>query len=292
MKQKLAEYILSLELGNRKPATVKIYTEDITRFIEFFGLVTVEDLRNLQTADYYRFYESLLRTDKRPNNPLAPKSLNRIIRSISAFLHFLKETDNSFFSVRLGNSRFVKETKVKRLVLTPEEEEMILATARDAQETFMLKLLMKSAIRRDAISNIKVSDIEGCTITIRNKGGNKEYVYLNDELCEMLNEYMKERESKSEYLFYGTRGAESSGGRLSGVSVNKRIKWCAAHSGMAPERAAKVTTHTLRRTTITNVAIKHGKYAAQKVARHSSPATTDLYINDGDEIARRIMLEN
>lgn len=292
MQTILDDYVRALKLGNRKEATIKVYREDISRFISFFSLNSIEDLRNLKASDYHRFYESLLKTEERPENPLSPTSLNRVIRSISAFLSYLNEEDNSFFSVKIGGSRFVKEVKVKRVVLTDDECEAMLRVARNEQERFMLKLMMKSAIRRDAISNIKLSDISGCKITIWNKGGNQEYVYLNDELCNMLNAYLAVRNTESEYLFYGTRGVDGENGQLSGVSVCNRVKWCAMHSGMSPERAEKVTPHTLRRTTITNIAMKHGILAAQMVARHSSQLTTKGYVHDGDEIARKLMMED
>jgi site-specific recombinase XerD len=289
---KINEYVSALKFGNRSENTIRTYRKDLLKFVDFFSLAEVEDLHNLSGSDYLRFYESVIKSKTNPNG-LSSTSLNGLIRSINAFMSYLGEefSNNAFFTVKLGAGRYATETHVRRLVLTDEEIEAMIGVAQNLQERLMIKLMSKTAIRRGAIVNIKMTDIEGCRIKIVNKGGDETYVYLNNTLCNMLNEYIsKERNTKSEYLFYPTRG-ESETGKLTENSVRNRIHRCALKSGIDPVRANKITPHTLRRTTLTRIAVESGAHAAKQVARHKSITTTMRYIHDDDKVAEQIMMK-
>ncbi len=290
MKQ-IDTYLQSLkaeiENGSKSAHTYRVYSKDLTKFNNHFNLNSVDDIKALRVDDYKSFYQS---------QKLSPNSINSLIRTLSTFHVYLVDSEyieetHPFFKVKFGKSHFMEVKKIKKAVLTPAEEVMLINAGRNLQEIFMLSMMLKTALRREEICNIKLSDIHGCEITITGKGGDQATTYLDNDLCGMMGRYMTiERKTDSEYLFYGTRG-ENVNGKLDGQSVNSRVKACALLSGISAEKAEKLTAHSMRRVAITRTALKKGLFAAQMLARHANNSTTQGYIEAGDEYVKELLLE-
>lgn len=267
--------------------TFNTYNKDLAKFKNHFNLTDIEQLRQLKVDDYKSFYQA---------QELKPTSINGLIRSLSAFHVYLVDAEHieethAFFKVKFGKSHFMDVKKKKKVILTAEEEIMLVNAGRNLQEMFMLSMMLTTALRRDEICNIKISDISGCEIKFKGKGGDEATTVLNNQLCAMMSRYMTiERKTNSEYLFYGTRG-ENVNGKLTGTSINNRVRECALLSGIPKEKTEKITAHTLRRTAITRTAIKNGLLKAQYLARHANSSTTQIYIEGRDEIVRELLLE-
>lgn len=277
----VSAYIAVLKIGEKSENTIRSYNKDIQKFINHFEIKDTSEIENISVDKYHNFYGSL---------GLSNVSLNGLIRNLSAFFAYLKEgkyvsNECPFFSVKFGKTKFVDVKRKFKDILSPDEEELVINAGRNLQEKFMLAMALKTALRRSEIAGIKMSDINGCEITITGKGGDEAKTYLNDRLCAMLQEYvLKERNTDSEYLFYGTRGKQSES--MTGDTVNNRVKDACERAGIEK----KITAHRLRATRITNVAYEHGDRAAQAIARHKSHTTTELYIGKNDMAVKNIML--
>lgn len=277
----VSAYIAVLKIGEKSENTIRSYNKDIQKFINHFEVKDTSEIENISVDKYHNFYGSL---------GLSNVSLNGLIRNLSAFFAYLKEgkyvsNECPFFSVKFGKTKFVDVKRKFKDILSPDEEELVINAGRNLQEKFMLAMALKTALRRSEIAGIKMSDINGCEITITGKGGDEAKTYLNDRLCAMLQEYvLKERNTDSEYLFYGTRGKQSVS--MTGDTVNNRVKDACERAGITK----KITAHRLRATRITNVAYEHGDRAAQAIARHKSHTTTELYIGKNDMAVKNIML--
>lgn len=275
-------YIAVLKIGDKSENTIRSYTKDIQKFVNHFEIKDTSEIEGVSVDKYHNFYGSL---------GLSNVSLNGLIRNLSAFFAYLKEgkyvsNECPFFFVKFGKTKFVDVKRKFKDILSPDEEELVINAGRNLQEKFMLAMALKTALRRSEIAGIKMSDISGCEITITGKGGDEAKTYLNERLCAMLQEYvLKERNTDSEYLFYGTRGNESKNG-ITGGSVNTRVKDACKRAGITKN----ITAHRLRATRITNVAYEHGDRAAQAIARHKSHTTTELYIGKNDMAVKNIML--
>jgi integrase/recombinase XerD len=281
-------YLEALKTGEKSPHTIRLYTKDLKKFYDFFNIKSVNDINKLAVADFHNFYNS---------QKISPNSLNGLIRSLNAYFIWLSDSgyismEHNFFKVRFGKSRFVKVNREKKVVLSSEEENMLIKAGGNLQEKFMIAVMLKTALRRSEITAIKLSDIKGCEILITGKGGDQAYTYLNETLCHMLSMYMtEERTSNSPYLFYSRHGEKSNNGQLSTVSVNNRVKACAKRSGISEEKIKKLTAHRLRGTAITRIALTEGKHAAQMVARHKSSMTTDLYISTDETFVKQLLMK-
>lgn len=277
MKQ-VEEYIKSLEMSNKSFNTVRTYKKDIYKFIEFFNIKSVDDIQKLDQSNYRDFISSL---------SVSPSSINGCIRNLSAFHTWLQDNeyikDSSFFKVKFGKSRFVKVEKKLKDVLNDDEIVKIIKSADTLQEKFMIALMVFTAIRRDEVCKIKLSDINNCAIVINGKGSKQRRVFLNEQLCQMLNIYLAERNTECEYLFYwGSK-------KISGVTVNNRVLRAFKNAGIENK---KITAHRLRATALTNIIREFGILAAQKVAGHSNIMTTRIYDNSGDEVVMNALLNS
>lgn len=276
-----------VENGSKSIHTLSVYKKDLKKFESFFNITDIEIIKNLKIDDYKNFYQS---------QNLSANSINGLIRSLSSFHIYLVDSEyieetHSFFKVKFGKSHFMEIKKKKKIVLSPVEEVMLINAGRNLQEKFMLAMMLKTALRREEICNIKISDIHGCEITITGKGGNQATTYLDNALCEMMSLYISnERKTNSQYLFYGTRG-ENVNGKLTGTSVNNRVQECARLSEIPIEKSEKLTSHRLRGTAISRVAMKKGLFAAQMLARHANNSTTQGYIEVGDKYVKDLLLE-
>lgn len=90
------------------------------------------------------------------------------------FFAYLKEgkyvsNECPFFSVKFGKTKFVDVKRKFKDILSPDEEELVINAGRNLQEKFMLAMALKTALRRSEIAGIKMSDINGCEITITGK---------------------------------------------------------------------------------------------------------------------------
>ena len=286
MKQ-IEQYKKVLELGNKSSHTIRSYVKDLNKLATYFHVTDASELENVTVEQYHEFYAS---------QKIDVNSIKGLIRNLSAFYTWLEDNnilpkDNSFSRVKFGKGKFPKVIQKKKMVLTLEEAESVINAGRNLQEKFMLSLMMKTALRRDEVCSIKISDIKGCAISLKSKGGSEDNeTYLDEELCSMLNEYMSERNTDSQYLFYGTRGFDGSDGKLTGTSVNNRVKACVKLAGITEEKAKLVSAHKLRAFAITRMVIKNGIFAGQMLGRHKNIETTKLYVNTGNEYVKKLLL--
>ena len=286
MKQ-ITHYIDVLKLGSKSDNTIRSYTKDLHKLVSYFNIEDASELDKLEVADFHKLYAS---------QNVSPNSLKSLIRNLSAFFSWLAKSkiiskDNAFFQVDFGGSKFPKIIKKKKTILTQEEAEALVNAGRNLQEKFMLRLMITTALRRDEVCNIKMTDIRGCAISIKSKGGDEDdETYLNEQLCQMLQEYLKERNTDSEYLFYGTRGFDGDKGKLTGTSINNRVKACAKLSGIPEEKVKVTSAHRLRAFAITQMYIKKGMEAAQALGRHENQETTKAYVTLGNEFVKGLLL--
>ena len=282
------EYIKSLEIANKSPHTIRTYKRDLSKIFEFFNIGNIDGIKNLTQNNFREFISS--------QTELKESSINSILRSASAFFRWLEGNDflpenYSFFRLRFGKTKFIKEPKKIKAILTPEEIDKMISVAKNKQIKFMIALMTWTAIRRDEVCNIKMSDItileelDACAIVINGKGSKQRNVYMDKELCEMFHEYLEERTAdncQSEYLFYSNH----SSGKLTGTSINNRVLTCLKDAGIEK----KITAHRLRGTAITRIIKTHDIFTAMKVAGHSSLNTTRIYDESGNDLAMKALL--
>ena len=278
----LSEYIKVLELGDKSVHTIRSYKRSIKTLYGHFNITENSQLDGLSVSDFHKLYMA---------QKLSPNSLNGLIRNLNAYFVWLTDSGyikegNLIFKVKFGKSRFVRVKRKPKKVLTNQESESLVSAGRNKQEKFMLALMVTTGLRRDEVSKIKTEDINGSEIIITGKGGDQRFTYMNDMVMSMFNDYVEnERDTTSEFLFYGTRGESTVDGGVSPTSINERVKSCAEIAGLSD-----VTAHRLRATAITQATLEFGIKGGQILAGHADIKTTELYVNIGKEYVREMLL--
>jgi len=130
------------------------------------------------------------------------------------------------------------------IVLSVEEVERLIASARNLMHRTMLMMLYATGLRRAELSHLKVSDIDSERMVIhvrQGKGGRDRDVLLSPKLLETLREYWRWMKPKT-YLFPGTVK-----NWRADVPITEKIIWTAVAE--AAKRAGitkRVSPHTLR----------------------------------------------
>jgi site-specific recombinase XerD len=289
MKNIIEAYFNALMVGEGKSEhTLRGYRSSISKLYKYFGLETIDQLKVLTQDDYIRFY-----TKECGNG----NTLNTHVRNLSAFFNWVVEhgditKDYSFFKVKFGKSKFVKIAKTKKFVLNLEEEKALISGGATVQDRFLIALMLFTGIRNDEARKIKLEDISSCKILIHGKGQKERTVVMDDVLCEALNLYLEERDTNSPYLFYPTRGEYSEDGKLTGKTINKRIKSAGKRAGLSAEKLEKLTPHRLRGTAATRLIwLYDGNLElVRRILGHSSVATTKIYDETDTTLAEYALL--
>lgn len=273
-------YLKSLSSNGASVHTIRSYADSINKVISAFSIETVEDFKKISKIDFLTYVNDMT---------ISNNSKRKFLRNIRAFASWLLNTVGidvkETFAIRFGNSPFPEVKKRDRVVLNEEEIAMVIGVARNLQERLMMEVFFHTMLRNFEVANIKISDIDGCTIKIVGKGGNESKTRLTKEMCELLHQYINdERDTDSPYLFYGTRGSgknkvseDGTWKPISGVSINQRVRTLAKLSGIDPRKADEFTTHRCRGTAITISNRTRGVRVTQLLARHANINTTMLY---------------
>ena len=154
----------------------------------------------------------------------------------------------------------------------------------------MYLLAVNAGLRTIEISRANVKDLEtknGCAcLYIWGKGHSEADTKkaIAPEVKAAIDDYLQSRTDKptgNSPLFVST-GNRSRGKRIAATTISTMLKGAMKGAGFDSER---LTAHSLRHTAGNTVRQITGNniYETQKYMRHSNPATTEIYMHDGQE---------
>ena len=226
-----------LQRRNYSPATIRSYIRAVEEFARYFGRSPYR-----LGPDHIRQYQAHLFRDR--------KLLAGTITIKTCALRFLyvKTLKRPYLHEHIP---FPKRPRPLPTVLSPEEVERLIASAKNLMHRAMLMTLYATGLRRSELCQLKVIDIDSQRMVIRvrqGKGWRDRDVLLSPKLLETLREYWRWMKPKT-YLFPGLVN-----GWRADVPITPKVVWDAVAA--ARERAAidkHVTPHTLRHSFATNM---------------------------------------
>ena len=145
--------------------------------------------------------------------------------------------------------------------------------------------LARTGLRVSELVGLNISDIdfEDCSLTVLRKGNKYDRLFFDDEVSELLQEYLEYRKSvlvdpTEKAVFLVTIG-KYKGTRLSVRAVERLVKKYAVAG--APSAGSKISPHKLRATYATDMLQATGNISlVQKALNHESPRTTMVYADE------------
>jgi len=159
-----------------------------------------------------------------------------------------------------------------------EDSARLLAALEDTRDKAMVLMLLRTGMRIGELCNLLVNDVDLVERTVKIYEGEKNnigrVVYISADACKALSEWMRQRNHKKSYLFYGLKGPL-------GYSIcRERFKRVLQKAGLADKG---YTLHCLRHTFATDLlnAGMRLEYL-QQLLGHSNIEVTRIYAKLSD----------
>jgi len=274
------------DLKGLSSLTIKAYTIDIQQFEDF-----VQNKDWLSKETIVNYIDLLHKKYK-------PKSAKRKIACLKAFYHYLEMENiidiNPFHKITIK----YKEPVVLPKTIPLPHVESILKTAyqkyyssttifqkeSNLRNIIVLELLFSTGMRVSETSHLKLQniDLKSNTIYIFGKGSKERIMCIaNNNISELILQYLKTRAVKSDYLFVNKLG-----NNLSEQSIRNMVDNYAKAAGVD----LHITPHMFRHTFATalldeDVNIRY----IQQLLGHSSIVTTQIYTHISTNKIRNIL---
>lgn len=270
LKDKFLRYLV--EYRGRTANTRQAYDYDLGQFINYLKAKGIVDI-NLVTTHQIEDYLFELQ--------VAAVTKARIRSSIASFFNYLSRKGylekpnpaNNLESIKLPQKspEYLSEEQYADFIKVIEREATPYYKERDLM---IVRLLIKSGLRRAEIVRLNISDVDLSKRCLRvtRKGNRQGFITIHEELAKDLNNYLSiiERDADAP-LFMSKRGK-----RLSEGSVWHLVKMYAKKAGLN----AKVTVHTLRHSFATILLAQNISLPQiQTLMGHRSPQTTFRYLH-------------
>lgn len=247
--------------------------------LDFFASVTLSEV--------YDFMAYLSR-----DRALSAASRARMITSIKGLYNYLTVKTKQLASNPVQDMDTPKLKKSLPRYLTLEQSQRLLAAVdgkNQKRDYCILCLFLNCGLRISEMVGMNLTDIHDDHILIRGKGGKERVVYLNESICEAINDWLAVRRSiaaiDKNAMFLSARRR-----RMSVDAVQVMVKKTLAKAGIDP---SAYSTHKLRHTAAT-LMLQNGVdvRTLQEVLGHESLNTTQIYTHIADSELRTAALAN
>lgn len=146
----------------------------------------------------------------------------------------------------------------------------------------LVTLALTNGLRSSSLLEINVDDIDfdAKSITVVQKGDKYKKIWLTDDMIDMINEWLEDREELLENVLFPTDALFCTvlGNRMDNTNFNIMLKW-ASYNIDKP-----ITAHKLRSTCATTIYKQtHDIYLASKILGHANVKTTQRYIEPDEQ---------
>lgn len=286
----IGEFIKYLEDVKRySPNTLLAYKKDILLFVDYCKETEmIDDWKSVTPKMVRRWEVSMMASEK----PVSPKTVRRRLSALSTLFVYMMRNgqvdDNPVKMVVLP--RIPKRLPV---FVSPEQMDTLLDGDSFIEEEFaalrdktVILMAYITGMRRSELVSLTLSDVDRSSKVIRVHGkGNKERIVpMTEELFDILNEYLKSRETlvggKHQYLFVTDKGTP--------VYDKFIYRMVVRYLGMVTtqkKRSPHVLRHSFATALLNNGACIE---AIRKLLGHSDLSATQVYTHTSVEGLKRI----
>lgn len=193
-KEKLIE-------NEKSKNTIESYIRDVKQFL-FWNNEAVNNIDKSLIKEYTKYLQ-----DKN----LAIKTVNRKLVSVNQFIEFINDEEvlSAPIIVKVKQLKVENQNFINDMLDNNDVIRIINASnkAHDIRATTLFYTMFYTGARVSEVLQIKASDINKDSITIKGKGNKYRELLIPKKLKVQWLKYMEVRNNTSEYLFTGIRGA-------------------------------------------------------------------------------------
>ena len=272
INQQIEKYLMWCKtVADMTEQTVTSKSYILYRFARQTGISSASQITNELFNDWKHGMLSGQLTGKKH----LPNTCNVRIRTLRAFVRWLKDCDICRVSAQTPFMRLVRQTDEQDYIFYTRKQIELILRKSTTTEKAMICLLFESGLRLTEFQNIKLEDIDfdEKSITVIGKGRKRGKVFFTSECANYLANYINEKNIMFGYLWQSERNDFFPYTRDALRYKMRQAFERAGFSGFAP--------HQLRHSFATDL-IESGAtiYEAQKLLRHNSSRTTEAYIHN------------
>ncbi|MDY0089744.1 MAG: tyrosine-type recombinase/integrase [Flavobacteriaceae bacterium] len=260
--------------------TVLAYSDDLKEFMRFVEQEYEQD--NIDCVHYSQIRSWIVSLSE---NNLSNRTINRKISSLKAYYKFLLRI-KQISENPLQNHNSLKVQKKIQIPFSESEMSDLLDNEildfgfENVRNKLIIEILYTTGVRRAELINLKISDIDFYTSTLKVLGKrNKErLIPLLPELLESAEVYMKLRnnivtESNKEYFFLSKKGV-----KLNNTFVYRLVNSYFSKVSVKSKKSPHVLRHSFATHLLNNGADIN---SVKELLGHSSLASTQVYTHSG-----------
>jgi integrase/recombinase XerD len=290
-------YLNALIIEQRSPCTVRAAKSALKQLARFLADCGIDTLAAIDHTALTRYREDLAWRFTPKGKPLGARSQAELLGHVRAFCRYLVREERLLCdpSAKLANPK--RPRRLPKAILETHEVDAMtrlpdLHTLRGYRDRVVLEVLYSSALRREEVANLTLTDIDTQTgyVQVRHgKGGKDRVVPLGKSACDLVESYLKgvrpewPNAAKTDALFLNRWGNP----------MNPNAVWAIVRKYAKLANIQKPTSpHTFRHSCAT-LMVRNGAPIRhiQEMLGHESLETTQLYtrvtINDLREMHQR-----
>lgn len=276
--------------------TVRNYDHYLTRFFEFSGATSTDDINENKLREFRLFLNRQEGQKVRGQVAAGMKknTQNYHLIALRSFLKYLmKRGINSMSPEKIELAKtaqrsldLISHAELERLLSAPKGSELP-----ELRDKAILELFFSTGLRLSELASLNRDlDLSKDEFSIRGKGEKVRVVFLSDEAKTAIKTYLKARKDMDDAMFvqFGKNKNAKGEMRLTPRSIERLVKKYAIMAGISK----KVTPHTLRHSYATDL-LQNGAdiRSVQMMLGHANIATTQIYTHVTDTQLRQVHKE-
>lgn len=273
--------------------TIRYYKDSVSKTLR-----TIGKPYDQITADDIRYYLAM----RVQRDGVSKSTANNERRNLSSFFQWLQQ-EEILLKNPMNKVENIKVAKKKKKAFTQMDIERIRDACRSTREQAIIETLLSTWARVTEISQIRIEEIHGNTITVHGKGDKERDVYLTPKAQLAIEKYLNDRSDSNPFLFPRAKHAGDIKTMAEGkhrklmhewykdpelVDNDRHMDACSLENIVRTigKRAGvdKTHPHRFRRTGAT-MALRSGMPLLQvsKLLGHEQVSTTQIYLDISDQ---------
>jgi site-specific recombinase XerD len=287
------DYIEDLEINGRSALTARRYAAYLATFLKWLAFrnattteaLTTNDLTDERLREYRLFLAR--RRDPQSGRPVGPGTRNLYVIVLRNLLRYCRRRHLSVpdpdETLDLANERDVEIRHLGRDEVDRIRQAVDLSSPTGLRDRTIVEVLFGTGVRVSELAalTIRQVDLGERAAEVIGKGGRSRLILFTEEAAAWLQRYLETRTDDHPSLFLNSKSRTL---KALGVRQIQKIVDQASKRAGLPFR---VSPHWFRHSRLSALAQHAGVQVAQRIAGHSSIATTSRYLHVSDPHLRK-----